>query len=141
MNLPLVATNDCHYLEPGDAQAQEVLMCIQTGKTLSDENRMRMDTDQLYVKGEEEMRDLFPNLPEAIENTMKIARRCHVDFDFSSTHLPRFPLEAGQDAVTLFREMCWKGLRRSTPPAARTHGRGWNTSSPSSRRWAMWTTS
>ncbi len=110
MNLPLVATNDCHYLEPGDAEAQEVLMCIQTGKTLADENRMRMDSDQLYVKGEDEMLRLFPNLPEAIENTQRIAERCHVDFDFSSTHLPRFPLEAGQEAVALLRELCAKGL-------------------------------
>jgi DNA polymerase-3 subunit alpha len=110
MNLPLVATNDCHYLEPGDAEAQEVLMCIQTGKTLSDENRMRMETDQLYVKSEAEMRALFPNLPEAIDNTAEIARRCQVDFDFSSTHLPRFPLEPGQDARTLLRALCADGL-------------------------------
>jgi len=116
MDLPLVATNDCHYLEPGDAEAQEVLMCIQTGKTLSDENRMHMDTDQLYVKSEDEMRLLFPNFPDAIENTMAIANRCHVDFDFSHTHLPRFPLAEGQDAVTLFRELCWKGLAEKYPP-------------------------
>ena len=116
MNLPLVATNDCHYLEPGDAEAQEVLMCIQTGKNLSDENRMRMETDQLYVKSEDEMRALFPSFPDAIENTMEIARRCKVDFDFSSTHLPRFPLEEGQDAKTLFRELCWKGLSEKYAP-------------------------
>ena len=110
MNLPLVATNDCHYLEPGDAEAQEVLMCIQTGKTIADENRMRMETDQLYVKNEDEMRALFPNLPEAIENTQRIAERCHVDFDFSSTHLPRYPLEEGQEAAALLRELCAQGL-------------------------------
>ena len=116
MNLPLVATNDCHYLEPGDAEAQEVLMCIQTGKNLADENRMRMDTDQLYVKSEDEMRALFPNFPDAIENTMEIARRCKVDFDFSSTHLPRFPLDKGQDAKALFRELCWQGLSEKYAP-------------------------
>ncbi len=116
MGVPLVATNDCHYLEPGDAEAQEVLMCIQTGKTLSDENRMRMETDQLYVKSEDEMRALFPNLPEAIDNTMLIAGRCHVDFDFSSTHLPRFPLEEGQEAKALLRDLCAKGLAERYAP-------------------------
>jgi len=116
MDIPLVATNDCHYLEPGDAEAQEVLMCIQTGKNLSDENRMRMETDQLYVKSEDEMRALFPNLPEAIDNTMRIAERCQVDFDFSSTHLPRFPLEEGQDAKALLRALCAEGLAKRYPP-------------------------
>ncbi len=116
LNMPLVATNDCHYLAPEDAQAQEVLMCIQTGKALSDENRMRMDTDQLYVKSEEEMRRLFPNLPEAIDNTMAIAKRCQVDFDFSSTHLPRFPLEEGQEAKALLRKLCREGLAARYAP-------------------------
>ncbi len=116
MNLPLVATNDCHYLAPEDAEAQEVLMCIQTGKALSDENRMRMDTDQLYVKSEAEMLSLFPNLPDAIENTMDIANRCRVDFDFSSTHLPRFPLAEGQEAVALLRQLCREGLNARYAP-------------------------
>ena len=83
MDIPLVITNDCHYLTADDAEAQEVLMCIQTGKTLSDPNRMKMTTRELYVKSEAEMRALFPNFPDAIENTAKIAARCHVDFDFS----------------------------------------------------------
>ena len=78
MYIPLVATNDCHYINREDAQAQEVLMCIQTGKTLGDEKRMRMECDEMFVKSEAEMREVFPNLPEALENTVKIAERCHV---------------------------------------------------------------
>ena len=88
MDVPLVATNDCHYLEEKDADAQEVLMCIQTGKTLDDENRMKMDTRQLYVKSEEEMRALFRMCPESIDNTALIAERCNVEFEFGVTRLP-----------------------------------------------------
>ena len=112
MDIPLVVTNDCHYLTADDADAQEVLMCIQTGKTLSDPNRMKMTTRELYVKSEAEMRALFPNFPDAIENTAKIAARCHVEFDFSTTHLPKFPLPEGEtDALAYLRALCEKGLR------------------------------
>ena len=112
MDIPLVVTNDCHYLTADDAEAQEVLMCIQTGKTLSDPNRMKMTTRELYVKSEEEMRALFPNFPDAIENTAKIAARCNVEFDFSTTHLPKFPLPEGEtDALAYLRALCEKGLR------------------------------
>ena len=82
MNVPLVATNDCHYLEEKDADAQEVLLCIQTGKTLDDANRMRMDTRQLYVKSEDEMRALFAACPDAVDRTQEIADRCNVEFEF-----------------------------------------------------------
>ena len=115
MGVPLVATNDCHYLTEEDARAQEVLMCIQTGKTLSDENRMRMETDQLYVKSEEEMRRVFPAFPEAIENTQKIAERCRVDFDFHTLHLPKYPLPEGQDAFETLRALCEEGLKERYP--------------------------
>ena len=112
MDIPLVITNDCHYLTADDAEAQEVLMCIQTGKTLSDPNRMKMTTRELYVKSEEEMRALFPNFPDAIENTAKIAARCNVEFDFSTTHLPKFPLPEGEtDALAYLRALCEKGLK------------------------------
>ena len=112
MDIPLVITNDCHYLTADDAEAQEVLMCIQTGKTLSDPNRMKMTTRELYVKSEAEMRALFPNFPDAIENTAKIAARCSVEFDFSTTHLPKFPLPEGEtDALAYLRGLCEKGLR------------------------------
>ncbi len=117
LDIPLVATNDCHYLAQEDAEAQEVLMCIQTGKTLADENRMRMNTDQLYVKSEEEMRKLFPAFEDAIENTQKIAERCHVEFDFSTTHLPSFPLPEGEtDAKAYMRRLAGEGLMRIYGP-------------------------
>ena len=113
MNIPLVCSNDCHYINPEDAEMQEVLMCIQTGKTLQDENRMRMESNQLYVKSEEEMLRVFPNFRDAIERTEEIARRCHVDFDFSTTHLPKYPLPEGETDDTVYlRKLCEAGLRR-----------------------------
>ncbi|MGI6173562.1 MAG: DNA polymerase III subunit alpha [Christensenellales bacterium] len=108
--IPLVATNDCHYIHREDALSQEVLMCIQTGKTLSDDMRMRMESDQLYVKSEEEMRQLFPELEDAIENTNKIAKRCNVTFDFKTMKLPKFPVPEGESATEMFERLCRKGL-------------------------------
>ena len=116
MDIPLVATNDCHYINREDAQAQEVLMCIQTGKTLGDEKRMRMECDEMFVKSEAEMREVFPNLPEALENTVKIAERCHVEFDFKTTHLPRFPLPEGTTAKDYLRSLCEEGFKRHYAP-------------------------
>ena len=117
MEIPMVVSNDCHYLTREDASAQEVLMCIQTGKTLSDENRMRMNTDQLYVKSEEEMCALFPNFSDAIERTEEIARRCQVDFDFEARHLPTYPLPTGEaDAVQYLTRLCREGLSKKYPP-------------------------
>ena len=113
MDIPLVCTNDCHYLTREDAQMQEVLMCIQTGKTLQDENRMRMQTDQLYVKSEEEMLAAFPNFRDAVERSEEIARRCQVEFDFSTTHLPRYPLPEGEESdVAYLRRLCEAGIER-----------------------------
>ncbi len=111
----MVATNDCHYLERGDASAQEVLMCIQTGKTLEDENRMRMETQELYVKSEEEMRKLFPDLGDAVSRSHEIAMRCRVSFDFSSSHLPFYPAREGQTAQVLFRQLLEEGFARRYP--------------------------
>ncbi len=116
MDIPLVATNDCHYINREDAEAQEVLMCIQTGKTLSDEKRMRMECDELFVKSEEEMRAVFPELPEALENTVRIAERCHVEFDFKAIHLPRFPLPEGTTAKEYLRALCEEGFLRHYAP-------------------------
>ncbi|MBQ3425507.1 MAG: DNA polymerase III subunit alpha [Clostridia bacterium] len=112
LEIPLVVTNDCHYLTGEDAQAQDVLMCIQTGKTLADEHRMRMDTDQMYVKSEQEMLERFPNFADAISRTEEIAQRCHVEFDFSTTHLPAFPLPEGKTDKGYLRELCEEGLMR-----------------------------
>ena len=93
--LPLVVTNDAHYLRREDAKMQDVLLCIQTGKTVDDENRMRFETEEFYLKSEEELRQLFPGCGEAFENTVKIAQRCNLDFTFHEYHLPSFPVPEG----------------------------------------------
>ncbi|NLV58352.1 MAG: DNA polymerase III subunit alpha [Clostridiales bacterium] len=116
--IPMVVTNDCHYLLRQDAQAQEVLMCIQTGKTLQDEGRMRMETEELYVKSEEEMRVLFPEYGEAIERTAEIAARCQVEFDFNSIHLPKYPVPEGETALEMLKRLCREGLHRLYPGQA-----------------------
>lgn len=113
--IPLVATNDCHYLLRGDAAAQEVLMCIQTGKTLQDETRMRMDTEELYVKSEQEMRALFAQYPEAIDRSAEIAARCRVTFDFKSLHLPHYPIDTDETAEEMLTRLCREGLSRLYP--------------------------
>ncbi len=114
--VPLIATNDAHYLERKDASAQEVLMCIQTGKTLEDDARIRMETQELYVKTEEEMRALFGTWPDAIENTQKVAQMCQVDFDFSTIHLPRYaPIPKGETPLSLLTGLCRKGLAQRYP--------------------------
>ena len=95
LNIPLVATNDAHYSKREDAYNHEVLLCIQTGKKMSDEDRMRFDTDELYIKSPEEMANYFENVPEAIENTVKIADKCNVEFEFGHTILPNYDVPAG----------------------------------------------
>ena len=95
LDLQVVATNDVHYTKQTDAEFQDVLMCIQMGKTVDDEDRMKMSTDQLYLKSEEEMQELFSYIPEAIENTQKIADRCNVEIEFGKLHLPKFELPDG----------------------------------------------
>ena len=110
--IPLVATNDCHYMRREDAETQEVLMCIQTGKTLDDENRMRMDTDQLYVKSEAEMLALFPGHADAVQRAHDIAMRCNVTFDFNTVHLPHFPVPEGETSDTLLRKLVEEGFAK-----------------------------
>ena len=120
MNVPLVATNDCHYLEEKDADAQEVLLCIQTCKTLDDANRMRMDTRQLYVKSEDEMRTLFAACPDAVDRTQEIADRCNVEFEFGVTRLPHYPVPAGETALSMLTRLTHEGLRERYPDAKET---------------------
>ncbi len=120
MNVPLVATNDCHYLEEKDADAQEVLLCIQTGKTLDDANRMRMDTRQLYVKSEDEMRTLFAACPDAVDRTQEIADRCNVEFEFGVTRLPHYPVPEGETALSMLTRLTHEGLRERYPDAKET---------------------
>ena len=114
--IPMVATNDCHYLTREDAAMQDVLMCVQMGKLVEDADRMRFETDEFYVKSEEEMRALFPNCPEAIDNTQRVADLCHVEFEFGKYHLPEFRLPQGEtDGDAYFEKLCWKGFEQRYP--------------------------
>ena len=113
--LPMVITNDAHYLRREDAKMQDVLLCIQTGKTVDDQNRMKFQTEEFYVKSEEELRTLFPNLPEAFENTVKIADRCNLEFTFHEYHLPAFPVPEGYTNEGYFRQLCYNGFRERYP--------------------------
>ncbi len=109
--LPMVVTNDAHYLRREDAKMQDVLLCIQTGKTVDDPNRMKFQTEEFYLKSEQELRQLFPNCPEAFENTEKIAARCNVEFVFNEYHLPSFPVPEGYTNEEYFRKLCMDGFR------------------------------
>ena len=109
--LPLVVTNDAHYLRKEDAYAHDVLLCIQTGKTVDDENRMRYEPQNFYLRTTEEMASLFPEYPEAVENTGKIAEMCNIEFTFGKYHLPEFKLPEGYDSFSYFKELCDKGYR------------------------------
>ena len=108
--IELVATNDVHYTYSSDAEAHDILLCVQTGKLLKDENRMRYEGGQYYVKSEEEMRRLFPYAPEAIENTGKIADRCNVEIEFGVTKLPKFDVPEGYTAWEYLNKLCFEGL-------------------------------
>ncbi|HEY6140896.1 MAG TPA: DNA polymerase III subunit alpha [Thermoanaerobaculia bacterium] len=116
--LRLVATNDSHYLNKEDAFAHEVLLCIGTGKTLGDEKRMRFYSDDFYVKGPEEMRRLFAQYPDAVDNTMRIAERIHTSLDVTGHHLPNFPVPQGKTLAGYFEEVARAGLKRRLERAA-----------------------
>ncbi len=113
--IPLIATNDSHYIYKEDAEPHDILLCIQTGKTILDEDRMRYEGGQFYVKSPEEMYGLFSYAPEACENTAKIAERCNVTFTFHELKLPQFDVPEGKDAVGYLRELCYEGFRRHYP--------------------------
>ena len=113
--IELVATNDVHYTYAEDAEAHDILLCIQTGKKLSDENRMRYEGGQYYVKSEEEMRKLFSFAGQAIDNTQKIADRCHVEIEFGVTKLPHFEVPQGYDSWTYLNKLCHEGLVKRYP--------------------------
>ena len=109
--IPLVCTNDAHYLRKEDAESHDVLLCIQTGKTVDDENRMRYEPRNFYIRSTEEMEELFAGYPDAVENTQRIADRCQFDFTFGKYHLPEFQLPEGYDSPTYLRELCQRGFR------------------------------
>lgn len=111
LNIELVATNDVHYLEKKDAAIHDILLCIQTGKNVSDSKRMKFPTDEFYLKSSEEMSELFSYIPKAIENTNKIAEMCNVEFDFTQRHLPEYKLPDGYDHEKYLRDLCLKGLK------------------------------
>ena len=113
--LPLVVTNDAHYLRKEDAAMQDVLLCIQTGKMVEDQDRMRFSTEEFYLKSEEELRQLFPGCDEAFENTARIAERCNVEFVFNEYHLPSFPVPEGYTNEGYFRKLCMDGFKERYP--------------------------
>ncbi|MDP4092567.1 MAG: DNA polymerase III subunit alpha [Bacillota bacterium] len=110
--IPLVATNDAHYLRREDAKAHEILLCIQTGTNMNDENRMRFSTNEVYVKSPEEMCALFKNIPEAVENTIKIARRCNVELEFGKLHLPEYDVPENKEPFEYLKELCYEGFEK-----------------------------
>ena len=117
--IPLICTNDCHYTRAEDAEAHDILLCIQTGKKLSDENRMRYEGGQYYIKSPEEMAELFPYAPEALENTCRIAERCHVEIRFHELKLPKFDVPEGYTSWTYLQELCRKGLEERYHPVTK----------------------
>ena len=115
LSMDLVATNDIHYILAEDAAAHDILLCIQTGKKVSDENRMRYEGGQYYVKSEEEMRALFPYAQEAIDNTHKIAERCNVEIEFGVTKLPKYEVPEGYDSWSYLNKLCQDGMAKRYP--------------------------
>lgn len=110
IGVDIVATNDSHYIEKEDSKTHNILLCIQTNRTINDNDRMEFQTNEFYLKTEEEMRELFPKYPQAIENTQKIADRCNVEFEFGVRKLPRFDVPNNEDHLEYFRMNCYKGL-------------------------------
>ena len=115
LQIDLVATNDSHYTFAEDAEAHDILLCIQTGKKVSDENRLRYEGGQYYLKSEEEMRALFPYAPEALDHTHEIAERCNVEIEFGVTKLPKFDVPDGKTSWEYLNELCLKGLKKHYP--------------------------
>ena len=115
LDIPLVATNDVHYTYAEDAQPHDILLCLQTGKKLADEDRMRYEGGQYYVKSEEEMKGLFPYAWEAVENTQRIADRCHVEIEFGKYKVPHYEVPEGYDSWTYLNKLCQDGMAKRYP--------------------------
>lgn len=113
--IPLVATNDVHYVDRDDSRAHDILLCIQTGKTVDDSARMKFSGEEFYLKSHEEMHELFKYIPEAIENTNKVADMCNMDFVFGQVHLPAFDVPEGHTSDTYIRHLCYEGLKDKYP--------------------------
>src|SRR4030066_1841058 len=112
LSLPVVATNDCHYLNREDAKAHEVLLCIQTGKTLQDSDRMKFSSNEFYFKSPQEMADLFQSTPEAIFHTSEIAEQCNLEMRFDERHIPRIAVPAGETTESYLEKLAREGLER-----------------------------
>ncbi len=112
IDAPMVVTNDCHYIEKSDSRMHQVLLCIQTNHTIYDDNKMEFQTQEFYLKTEEEMRKLFPDLDDAYENTQKIADRCNVEFEFGVRKLPNYTTPNNEDHYEFFRRHCYAGLKK-----------------------------
>ncbi len=110
LSLPLVATNDCHYLSPEDAEAHDILLCIQTGKSVNEQDRLKFSSDQLYLKSSEEMLLSFKNIPHALENSVKIADACHLELNLGEHHYPNYHVPKGEDPDSYLQNMALKGL-------------------------------
>jgi len=111
-NIPLVATNDVHYLNKEDAEIHDILLCIQTGSKLNDKDRLRFKTDEFYFKSEEEMSKIFGNIPEALENTIKITEKCNLELPLNKVILPVFEVPEGETLDSYFERLCWEGARK-----------------------------
>ncbi len=118
LNIPLIATNDVHYLSKEDARSHEVLLCIQTQAMLNDPNRLRFQTDEFYFKSPEEMKEIFKDIPDAISNTVEVARRCNLELDFSKIHLPRYEPPEGKTKEEYLRNLSEIGLKEKFPQAS-----------------------
>lgn len=111
LGIPLVATNDCHYLRPEDAEAHDVLLCIQTGKTIEDKSRLRFRSDQFYFRSPDEMKALFHHTPEAVARTVEIAEKCNLMLEFGQIYLPHYPVERGRSVDEELESLAWSGLQ------------------------------
>ena len=112
LGIPVAATNDSHYIMKEHAPLQDILICIHTNTNVNDPKRLKMDEDSYYLRSMEEMAALYPDTPDAISNTMRIAEMCDLEFDFNRMHLPEFPGPKGMDADEYLAKLCWEGLRR-----------------------------
>ena len=116
LDIPVVLTNDAHYISKEEADLQDILICIHTNTNLGDQNRLRMSEDSYYLKSPQEMKALFPEVPEAFTNTRRIAEMCNLELDFSQLRFPEFKVPAGMSADEYLAQICWEGLRRRIEP-------------------------
>ncbi len=112
LSIPIVATNDCHYLDKEDAKAHDILLCIQTGKTVNEKDRLQFATDQLYFKSPQEMYNSFKDYPDSLANTIKIADRCNIEFDLNTHHFPRIETKANETVELLFEKKVYEGFKK-----------------------------